>query len=111
MSGVFFRICTVFVLSCLSVIQLQAQRVGGASNGSHPKASQSIPPKSLAQVSRMGSDHAVGAPVKTAVTPASNPAAAADTAFIGPQLPLPVVPLTPEKQAPTPPRISYQNGL
>ncbi|HWZ45842.1 MAG TPA: hypothetical protein VNW97_20385 [Candidatus Saccharimonadales bacterium] len=59
----------------------------------------------------MESNHGAGVPVKTAATPASVKLAAADTAFIGPQLPPPAVPLTPEKQAPMPPRISFQNGL
>jgi len=47
------------------------------------------------------------APVKA---PAPGAPRAASTPFIGPQLP-PTVPLTPEKQAPAPPRITFQNGL
>jgi hypothetical protein len=34
-----------------------------------------------------------------------------NTGFIGPQLPPPPLPLPPEKQPPTPPKVSFQDGL
>lgn len=50
-------------------------------------------------------------PAKTTIAAATvTPPPPVSTGFIGPQMPIPM-PLPPEKQAPLPPRITFQNGL
>lgn len=94
----------------MAVAQLPAQRVDGGSARLRHRTIQPIPQ----QAGGMAGQPV--APVKTAVAtaanaPLANTPQAANASFIGPQLPAPPVPLTPEKQPPAPPRISFQNGL
>jgi hypothetical protein len=75
--------------------------------GMTPGQQRPTPTKSAAVV---GAPTVQPPPVKASTSVATG-APAANTPFIGPQMPLPAGPVPPEKQAPTPPRITFQNGL